>query len=332
MNAEKVNSFFGTRNCNGIHNVGNTCYLSTSLQCLGHCLHFVYPVIANKVDPAENPVSYQLREIYKTIWLTRDIASPHPLLKELAPKLKDIMSCFQQNDAMEFIMLLLDILITEQGTKLDGLQPEKSLKGIDKLTNILNCGWVNSHKLAHSYLCDVVYGQTVNQTKCKLCGDIEHRGEVFSSISLALPEGAESTRLADLLATFFEQEQVKRNCDGCKLHNVAATNVARLWRMPQVLVIHLKRFNADNKKVRTAIDVPHALDLDEYVLSKGDFTYELKAIACHSGDTNYGHYFALVKNPSNKWHILDDEQQPMPIEAPEKVASGQYYVLFYEAT
>lgn len=329
--ADRLISFFASRTCKGIRNVGNTCYLSTSLQCLAHCLSFAYPIIANSVN-TNSTISYQLRELFKLLWIQQETADPGKLLRALSPRLDDIMPLYQQNDAMEFIMLFIDVITNEIGERAQDKKVDTTLSGSAKLTNIMQVNWVNSHKLAYSYMCDIVYGQTVNQTKCLLCGDIEHRGELFCNLSLAIPSSTNDAPidLQAMLKEYFRPESVKRDCDRCRLRNVEATNAARIWRSPQVMMIHLKRFDANNNKIRTRVDVPLTMDIDEFVITDAAASYELKAIACHSGATNFGHYFAIVKNPSNQWYIMDDDDPIKPIESPTTVRSDHFYILFYE--
>lgn len=328
VDTDKIISFFSSRTCQGVYNNSNTCYISSSLACLAHCMHFAYPIIANMTE--NEPITGALQDIYKNIWIKQVPVHPSTLLNLLQPKLDSIISLHEQNDVMEFVTLFIDILNQEIGKPITPKVQNQQYKGHKKLNDFMICGWVNSHKLAYSYLCDVFYGQNLNQTKCDLCGFIEHNSEIFCNISLSL-DLEDNNDITSMINAYFKQESVKRNCDGCKLHNVSASKIARIWRTPQILIIHIKRFTANNMKLRSKVAVPSTIDLDSYTLMPSVATkFELKGISCHGGVTTGGHYFSVVKNPSDQWYIMDDSDKPKPIKSYQEVNSQYFYTLFYE--
>lgn len=322
---DQIVTFFSSRRCQGIENIGNSCYISTSLTCLAHCLSFVYPIIANT---GTSHLTTALRDIYKTIWIEQRICDPRVFIKTLAPKISDMIDLHHQNDAMEFIMLLFDILNKEYGTERPKRERNPDLRGTARFKDLMDCHWVNTHR-PKSFLCNIIYGQTANQTTCALCGNIEHLADVFCNISLDVKPNAS---VQSMLGSYFEKESVLRDCDNCKLRNVQGIKVARIWKTPQILTIHMKRFDPlSHKKTICALDISEELDMDSFTLSpKASTKYLLKAIACHSGNTHYGHYFCIVKNPTGQWFIMDDEAPPREIESYRKIDSVMYYILFYE--
>lgn len=327
--SDTITPFFASRICHGISNLGSTCYISTSLQCLGHCISFVYPTIAKSIDPNTYPISASLRELYKSTWIKQQVHTPTEFLRAIKPKVESVMNILSQNDVMEFTMLVLDVLNMEIGHAKSHKDTKPNLSGTTKLYDIMDCHWHNSHKLAASYISEIVYGQMINQQKCKLCGHIEHCGDIFCNISLPLAQDHE--HLDKMIKAYFEQEIVQINCEKCKLHNVNTNKVVRIWRPPKVLMIHLKRFDHHNRKITSKIDVPATMDLNDYTITNTAPTnYELKAIACHAGSTTYGHYFALVKNPNGSWFMLDDDSQPRQLNTYGDIQSTTFYVLYYE--
>ncbi len=89
-----------------------------------------------------------------------------------------------------------------------------------------------------------------------------------------------------------------------------------IWAAPDVLTIHLKRFqyiqsqygnNVYREKITDLIDFPiEGLDLSSYVKGPIDPAappiYDLYAVSHHSGNLYGGHYTAVCKNSSNnKW-------------------------------
>jgi hypothetical protein len=95
-------------------------------------------------------------------------------------------------------------------------------------------------------------------------------------------------------------------CPGCS-HTVRANTSLHLWRVPEILILQLKRFDpARNRKVDVVVDYPvTSLDLTDRVgdkewlreVSKGDrLIYDLFAVGNHSGGLYGGHYTATVCN------------------------------------
>lgn len=91
-----------------------------------------------------------------------------------------------------------------------------------------------------------------------------------------------------------------RYCPGCKEHRQASKKLD-LWRLPEILVIHLKRFSYSRytkNKLETYVDFPvDDLDLSMYIANKStqaSFRYVLYAISNHYGSLGGGHYTAFV--------------------------------------
>lgn len=100
-----------------------------------------------------------------------------------------------------------------------------------------------------------------------------------------------------------------RFCPVCKKH-YQATKKLDLWRLPEILVIHLKRFSYSRflkNKLETFVDFPvHDLDLSAYIAHKEGQTshrYMLYALSNHYGSMGGGHYTAYVhvRTPLSCW-------------------------------
>ncbi|KAL1556425.1 ubiquitinyl hydrolase 1 [Salvia divinorum] len=126
-------------------------------------------------------------------------------------------------------------------------------------------------------------------------------------------------------------------CPQCREHRQASKKLD-LWRLPDVLVIHLKRFSYSKWlkiKLDTTVDFPiHNLDVCKYVKSKnasaGSHMYELYAISNHYGGLGGGHYSAYCKliGDENRWYHFDDSHVSPVSESEIKTSAA--YVLFYE--
>ncbi|KAH9898898.1 ubiquitin carboxyl-terminal hydrolase-like protein [Xylariomycetidae sp. FL2044] len=97
-------------------------------------------------------------------------------------------------------------------------------------------------------------------------------------------------------------EQDMWYCPRCKEHR-QATKKFDLWKTPDILVIHLKRFSSSGfsrKKVDTLVEFPlENLDITSRVLQRSEDkeeVYDLIGVDCHYGGLGGGHYTAFAKN------------------------------------
>eukprot|EP01102_Stenamoeba_stenopodia_P015465 TRINITY_DN5275_c0_g2_i2.p1 TRINITY_DN5275_c0_g2~~TRINITY_DN5275_c0_g2_i2.p1 ORF type:complete len:407 (+),score=100.16 TRINITY_DN5275_c0_g2_i2:2-1222(+) len=148
----------------------------------------------------------------------------------------------------------------------------------------------------------------------------------------------ESLTLTSCLEQFLTQERLGADdqwyCPKCKEFK-QATKKMDLWKLPEILVVHLKRFS--NKlfrdKLDTFVDYPlSAFDLTDYALCNDETNppiYDLYAVANHFGSLGGGHYTAYAKNPEkNSWYLFDDSSVHR-VDEEKRVKSKSGYVLFY---
>lgn len=96
-------------------------------------------------------------------------------------------------------------------------------------------------------------------------------------------------------------------CPRCKEHRRASKKF-ELWKAPDILVIHLKRFSRNLRdKLEILVDFPvEGLDLSSRVAMREDgksLSYDLFAVDNHYGGLAGGHYTAFAKNfYDNTWY------------------------------
>ena len=102
-------------------------------------------------------------------------------------------------------------------------------------------------------------------------------------------------------------------------------------RMPQFLLVHLKRFHGDQTKDKRLVDV-------ETKLHFGGQNYQLLSIVLHDGSEEDGHYgtIRLVKEKETiHWIALDDEKvfsDGLESEIVAEIIQKCAYVALYAAT
>ena len=81
---------------------------------------------------------------------------------------------------------------------------------------------------------------------------------------------------------------------------VSAKKLYQIYNLPDIFIVHLKRFrhHADYvSKISTLVKFPILdLDMSPHVLTTTKGKYDLYGVINHSGTLNYGHYWANVWN------------------------------------
>jgi ubiquitin carboxyl-terminal hydrolase 19 len=159
-------------------------------------------------------------------------------------------------------------------------------------------------------------------------------------------KSSDTVSLTDCLQLFTEPETLSQEeawyCPRCEKHRPAIKQMS-VWKLPQFLVVHLKRFLFHNSVWRSKID--HlvsfplgGLDMSPYLL--GDAAeeispetppiYDLYATVNHYGNIYIGHYVATVKPPlsnEKEWLCYDDDR--VWSISPDKIPCSEAYVLIY---
>ncbi|KAJ4971619.1 hypothetical protein NE237_004718 [Protea cynaroides] len=160
--------------------------------------------------------------------------------------------------------------------------------------------------------------------------------EVFKS-SFIVRRPQESVSLYTCLEAFLKEEPLGPEdmwyCPGCKKHQQASKKLD-LWRLPEIFVIHLKRFSYScflKNKLETFVDFPiHDLDLSIYIAHNNSYLsnrYVLYAVSNHYGGMGGGHYTAFVHHGGKQWYEFDDSHV-FPVSE-DKIKTSAAYVLFY---
>ncbi|KAH0596359.1 hypothetical protein MHUMG1_06221 [Metarhizium humberi] len=130
-------------------------------------------------------------------------------------------------------------------------------------------------------------------------------------------------------------EQDMWYCPRCKEHRRASKKFD-LWKTPDILVAHLKRFSSSGwrrDKLDVLVDFPiEGLDLTSRVIQKEDGKaeiYDLIGVDDHYGGLGGGHYTAYAKNfVDGRWYNYNDSSVHV-VSDPTSVITSAAYLLFY---
>jgi ubiquitin C-terminal hydrolase len=338
----------------GFHNLGNTCFLNSTLQCLAYCppLCQLLMNMPGAGDAAPNTsgkkinqgkmfthmLSALFRRIHnadnaKMALSPRKIVSALPLLGSGSTRRNGYkFRPGRQEDAHEFLVHLLDAMNTGE-LRQAGINANKSgwrdrlpVPRLDETTFV--------HRIFGGYL--------RSQVRCTDCGYRSNTYDPFLDLSLEISRNS-CHSLASAFNEFTRKEtldsQNRWKCSGCN-KRVCATKQLTVFRPPLVLCVQLKRFTfggssggfrGGGKKISKPIEFPVQLQLP---LSDGrSCGYVLTGLVIHvGGSASSGHYTAYVQRPGSngdrKWFHMDDSYV-QPVSEQNVLRQHNAYVIMY---
>lgn len=193
------------------------------------------------------------------------------------------------------------------------------------------------YKKNYSVITKLFTGIIIQTTKCTECNTINMSFEIFNSLPISLPSTDKMT-LDYCIKNDHQYELIKDEytCDECK-KKVVAIRKTYYWKLPEYLVITIKRYGNTLKKNMCELDFPHEnLNLKELKIQNQYTTnenYTLYGVIEHHGHLNTGHYVAYVKNPLlNKWFLCNDAKinSIQDEEIKDHIDKRNAYMLFYK--
>jgi ubiquitin C-terminal hydrolase len=168
---------------------------------------------------------------------------------------------------------------------------------------------------------------------------------LYNPAEVSLQHSEEFFSLHECFAKFTEKEIIELHCNNCG--GYAQESQVEIWRLPDVLVIHLKRFSYVGEKtikLNTLVKFPVCgLDLSFLMLNakkkvglsvkhnKDNYLYDLFAVVNHAGTENSGHNTAYCRSENGEWLFFDDDRAfILSKDIEQEIISHKAYILFYK--
>ncbi|XP_030076459.1 ubiquitin carboxyl-terminal hydrolase 49 [Microcaecilia unicolor] len=296
---------------------------------------------------------HELHTLFRVMWSGKwALVSPFAMLHSVWSLIPAFRG-YDQQDAQEFLCELLDKVQQElesEGTKHRILIPFSQRKLTKQVLKVVNT---------------IFHGQLLSQVTCLTCSYKSDTVEPFWDLSLEFPEryhciekgvlpvSLTECTLTEMLTKFTETEALEGRiyaCDQCNSRRrksspkplvlSEAKKQLLLYRLPQVLRLHLKRFRWSGRNHREKIGVhvffDQVLNMEPYccrdTLASRDnatYVYDLSAVVMHHGKGfGSGHYTAFCYNTEGGfWVHCNDSKLNMC--SVDEVCRTQAYILFY---
>ncbi|CAD5218340.1 unnamed protein product [Bursaphelenchus okinawaensis] len=143
--------------------------------------------------------------------------------------------------------------------------------------------------------------------------------------------------LNDCLDMFTVREQLDENdswyCPTCREHRRAFKKLD-LWKLPKILIVHLKRFNYSRysrEKTDTEISIPVKNFCATSINPKQkQVKYDLIGVCNHMGGLGSGHYTArAINKTTNRWADFNDSSASLCGELHDPLVSREAYWMVY---
>ena len=349
------------RDCSlGLDNVGATCYMNATLQCLAHLKRITEHIINYREDgKVKDEKKYRLCEAYSevvcSIWLPKDKTK-----KSFAPDrfkriLGDMNSLFAPtaaNDAKDLLIYFIEQMHSELNvtseTNLNLIMPD-DMNPMDH-QQVLKCFVEEFMKKYNSVFSHYCYGSNVSVTNCNGCGVQKFSYQCFSFIIFPLLEAKKNCVLEGRLNPMFYNSYIL-NIEDCFKYNQKIElfngnnqmycNICqgsrdswmqtRISSAPLVLILIINR-GKGNLDFREPFIFWETIDLTNYVeFPQPDNKYFLAGVVSHMGDSGpSGHFIAFCRmSESQKWYCYNDslvtESSFQDINS-----RGFPYILFYQ--
>lgn len=312
------------RGLTGLVNLGNTCYINSTLHIISHIPElnnyinsFLQTQNLNETNNIDIIFLNEWIELYKLIWRKNVIISPNRFIRviqTISKQKKNILfSGFMQNDSTEFIYFIIQIFHNALQESSDKITLLNILLNKYKDTNSFTTFLKKCHKTEYSIIDSLFAIYTkINIIDCENNNILSSNYENFYILDLAITK----LSIQECLKDHFNNELMNKENDNqyfCdkdnKLKDVIKCNL--IYHCPDYLIIQLKRWNQNLKKNQRIIHYDmDTLDLNEYLDETSPFkensTYSLFGIINHSGNVFGGHYFSFIKNFNNNWYEFND--------------------------
>ncbi|XP_028319890.1 ubiquitin carboxyl-terminal hydrolase 32 isoform X2 [Gouania willdenowi] len=255
----------------GLSNLGNTCFMNSSIQCVSNTKPLTDYFISGKhlyELNRTNPIGMRghmakcYGDLVMELWSgTQKNVAPLKLRWTIA-KYAPRFNGFQQQDSQELLAFLLDGLHEDLNRVHE--KPYVELKDSDGRPDweVASEAWENHLRRNRSIVVDLFHGQLKSQVKCKTCGHISARFDPFNFLSLPLPmdssmhleitviklDGSTPTRYGLRLNMDEKYTGLKK-----QLSELCTLKPEQIL-LAEVHSSNIKNFPQDNQKVRMSVN------------------------------------------------------------------------------
>ena len=350
----------------GLNNLGATCYMNATLQCLSNTApltdYFLTEFEYNKEDDTKK-ISNEYYILLRHLWNKNDKKnssySPNNFFKKILSEENPLFSGIAANDSKDLLNFLLERLHKELNSKVYEINNENNSNNeiLDQvqlnekmMQDLFFKDFIKNYR---SIISDLFYFTIEIKLQCFGCKNIKYIFQVclfldfpleevnkycFSKnkiMSLINVDGSNpDVNIYDCFEYYHKVDVMTGDyqdyCNICHkcFDSYFSTNLCVL---PRYLIINLNR--GKNEIYQCKVNFPEEIDLTNYVTYKNINTkFELYAVICHIGPSSMsGHFVAYCRNRMDqKWYLYNDAIVTLCQQSYE-YQNKMPYILFYRS-
>ena len=346
----------------GLQNIGATCYMNATLQCLVNLKQFtnylltennfnnilqnintcevlgIYCQLLQKLCCDQNVINYYAPEEFKNI-----ISLKNPLFEGI-----------QANDSKDLIYFLLEQMNYELNQAKLKINPNIQKKENLALTNQTNKNielskFIQEYSFENNNIIPKLFFSLIeNKSICLGCNIHKYNYQIIFSLEIALEyiynkiygnqniiQNNRKLTLIECISNYNEKSDFTGEnamyCNICQ-KQMNSKYIKSLHSLSPYLIIILNRGKAN--KFQCDVDFPEEINFQQYILNpQFNYSYSLVGVVSHFGTSDMGgHFIAYCKHRTlNEWYCYNDAVVTRLNDQINGYKNGIPYILFYES-
>ena len=346
----------------GLQNIGATCYMNATLQCLVNLKQFTiyllnknnFFYILQKLDVCEiigtycklleklccdmNVINYYAPEEFKNI-----ISLKNPLFEGI-----------QANDSKDLIYFLLEQMNYELNQANLKINPNLQKKENQVLTNQTDknvelTNFIQEYSSENNNIIPKLFFSLIeNETICLGCNTHKFNYQIVFSLEMPLEniysqiygnqnmfQNNRKLNLIECISKYNEKSNFTGEnamyCNICQ-NQMNSTYIKSLHSLSPYLIIILNR--GKGNQFQCDVDFPQEINFQQYILNpQFNYEYNLVGVVSHFGTSDMGgHFIAYCKHRTlNEWYCYNDASVTRLNDQMNGYKNGIPYILFYES-
>ena len=343
----------------GLNNIGATCYMNATLQCLSNTKELTNYFLTKYTEKQNNIMTNEYHKLIVNLWNKENNNSSYSpySFKEVLSKENPLFAGIAANDSKDLINFLLERfhlelnLINNNNTNANDNYVNAQQEQFNEQI-MLNLFLQDFKEKYNSIISNLFYGVMETQSKCLGCQMIKYNFQIYSFLEFPLQEvnkycfnnnrrplfNNDGTNPDVNLSECFEyygkvdlmNGDNQMYCNICnKLYD--ALYSTSIYSTPNNLIINLNR--GKGAVYECKVNFPDQLNLYNFVKCNHDYAvFELYAVISHLGPSSMsGHFVAYCKNRmDNKWYLYNDGLVNLCTRT-NQYQDGMPYILFYRS-
>ena len=343
----------------GLNNIGATCYMNATLQCLSNSKQLTEYFLNNYIKDSNKVMANEYYEVLRNLWNPDSIISSYSpnSFKEVLSKENPLFAGIAANDSKDLINFLIERfhqelnIMNSKDINNENLNPLYQPDQTNELLMLKEFMEEFNQKF-NSPISNLFYGVMETKSQCQGCKIVKFNFQVYSFLEFPLQQVNQyyfnngkrplftndgKNPDVDLYECFEYNRKIdlmtgdnQMYCNQCnKLCDSLYSTI--LYSGPNYLIINLNR--GKGAVYECKVNFPNQLNIFNYLVYKTEIsTYELYAVICHLGPSSMnGHFVAYCRNRiDGKWYLYNDAFVT-PCTKKYQYNDGMPYILFYRA-